>query len=141
MVSRRDLKTMAVAKLASVRALLESGHYDDAYYLSGYVLEIALKARICKIIDADYPENGEISKAFKTHKFDTLVKLAGLERRLDRQKNSGGPAFSTNWSILGLWNETDRYTCGQRNKQDVLDILDALEHPKDGIFTWIKKTW
>ncbi|MDG6028095.1 MAG: HEPN domain-containing protein [Candidatus Brocadia sp.] len=45
------------------KALFDKGLYDGSCYLAGYVIELALKARVCKILDmTDYPESGDISR-------------------------------------------------------------------------------
>ncbi|MCE2501279.1 MAG: HEPN domain-containing protein [Dehalococcoidia bacterium] len=47
MITAEDFRQVADERMADCRALLAAGRYDAATYLSGYVLEAALKACIC----------------------------------------------------------------------------------------------
>lgn len=142
MPTRQELKKLAKTRLLEAKALFDKGLYDGACYLAGYVIELALKARVCRILDiVDYPDSGEISRLFKTHKYDDLVKLSGLERKFEEAKKSN-PSLLTNWSVVTKWSEEFRYRpVGTNPMKHVQEIINALENPKDGIFTWIKKRW
>ena len=138
MPTRGELQKISKTRLKEVKVLYRNQLYDGAKYLSGYVVETALKARICKILDADYPESGDVSRSFMTHKLDQLVKLAGLQKALDRADIN----FKTNWSIVTSWSEVNRYKAiGTSSREDVEDILNALEDRNDGVLTWIKRRW
>ncbi len=98
MPTRAELKELARTRLKEAKTLYDSGLYDGASYLAGYVIELALKARICKILDLNvYPETGEIARSFKTHKLDDFIRLAGLQRKFDRAKASN-PSLLTVFS-------------------------------------------
>lgn len=141
MPSRNELKAISKTRLKEVKVLYHNQLYDGAKYLSGYAIETALKARICRILDSDYPESGEIAKSFLTHKLDILVKLGGLQNLLDNELNTN-INFKTNWSLATSWNEAFRYkTIGTSTQSEVQDIINALEDANDGILTWIKKRW
>jgi len=142
MLTRNELKELAKARLQEAKVLFDKGLYDGACYLAGYVVELALKARICKILDLDeYPQTGEISRAFKTHNYDNLLKLSGLERRFNDAIGTN-PSLLINWSVLEGWTEEFRYRpIGSSSKKDIERIINALDNPKDGVFTWIKRRW
>lgn len=141
MPSKDELKLISRTRFKEVKVLYRNRLYDGAKYLSGYVVETALKARVCRILDSDYPETGEIAKSFLTHKFDTLVRLGGLQKTLDNELNSNVD-FKTNWSLVTSWTEAFRYNpIGSSSQTDVQDIINALQDRNDGIFTWIKKRW
>lgn len=141
MPSKTELRAISKTRLREVKTLYNHQLYDGATYLSGYVIETALKARICKVLDSDYPETGEMSRSFLTHKFDILVKLGGLQKILDKELNSN-INFKTNWSLVTGWTEAFRYkSIGSSSKREVADLLNALEDKSDGVFTWIKKQW
>jgi len=141
-LTRTELKKLAETKLKEVKALYENELYDGAYYASGYVLEFALKARICKILNIDaFPEQRKISKLFKTHNLKDLIFLAGLEKEFNNAKANNSNLL-TNWSIISDWSEHLRYELvGSSQKESIEGIIEALEDPKDGVFTWIKKKW
>jgi hypothetical protein len=53
MKSQSGIEKLARQKLAAAKCLLENEHYDDAYYLAGYSIELYLKAVICKTLGVD----------------------------------------------------------------------------------------
>ena len=139
-----DLKDLAETKLRESKALLDAGFPDGAYYLAGYVIELALKARICKILQWDtYPHQDikEINKEFKTHKLYQLILLAGLSKDLENKKLND--KFSENWSLIADWNESMRYkkSTGKTRDEEVKNTIFAIEDSQNGIFTWLKNTW
>ena len=88
--------------------LADNGLYDGSRYLVGYVIELALEARICRVLDlAEYPDRGNLSGAFKTHKLNDLILLAGLQRKLADQ-TAASVAFLTNWYLVTNWSEEYR---------------------------------
>ena len=100
MDTRNKLKELAKARLHEAKVLCDKELYDGVCYLAGYVIELALKARICRISDlAEYPQTGEISRAFKTHKYSDLLKLSGLERIFNDAMGTN-PSLYWNWSLL-----------------------------------------
>ena len=81
MATSQQLKDLALLRLVEAEALFAAGLYDGAQYLSGYVVELALKARICRILDVDqYPEKGELKRVYAVHDLDQLLLLAGLQK-------------------------------------------------------------
>jgi len=142
MPSKTELKKLAKTRLNEAKVLYKEGFYDGACYLAGYVIELALKARICKVLDLDqYPDSGDISKSFKIHKLDDLLKLAGLQKKFDSAKVAQ-PNLFTNWSITTKWNESFRYLpVGNSAKVSTRETIEALEDKTDGVFTWITKFW
>jgi hypothetical protein len=53
MATYQQLKDLAHLRLREAEALFAAELYDGAKYLSGYVVELALKARICRVLDVD----------------------------------------------------------------------------------------
>lgn len=142
MPSRNEFILISETRLKEAKLLYANGMYDGAVYLLGYSLEAALKARICKILDSDYPDTGDHYRSFLTHKFEILIRLAGLQKQLDALKVANA-TFATNWSLLALaWSEQKRYTTiGTAAQADVADMIAALEDGTDGVLTWIKTLW
>jgi hypothetical protein len=147
--TRIDLQQLADSRLNEAKVLAQHHLYDGAVYLAGYALELAFKARICKVLDADYPTEGAYS-SFKTHSYSTLLRLAGLEKALDQVKLRDA-TFNSNWSILigtsgasGTegWSETWRYrSLGSVTAVDANRFLSALEDANSGVLTWLKTLW
>jgi len=141
MATGAELKAISDIRLQEVKALYNNGLYDGAKYLSGYVVESALKARICKILDQDYPEKNNDLRSYLTHKFDVLIILAGLKNLFYNESNNN-VNFKTNWSLVNDWKEFFRYQpVGTATQAEVRDVIIALEDPNDGILTWIKNKW
>src|ERR1700724_414682 len=92
MSTRRELQQLACLRLREAEALFNSGCHDGSAYLCGYVVELALKAAICATLGvADYPDD-RLKGAFKTHDFEQLKLLAGMEQ-----------AFTATTGVLTNW--------------------------------------
>lgn len=148
-LTRSSLQQLAESRLHEAKSLMRDGLYDGAVYLAGYSLELALKARICRLLDSDYPLEGPFI-SFKTHSYNTLLRLAGLEKALKAQRLRD-PDFDKYWYFLvgsngpdGTegWSESWRYrNLGTANEANVLSFIRALEDPTSGILTWLKTLW
>jgi HEPN domain-containing protein len=53
MANRNQLKELALLRRREAEVLFSANLYDGARYLAGYVLELALKARICRLLDVE----------------------------------------------------------------------------------------
>ncbi len=62
MITRTELRTLAVARLTDSQILFAGQRYDAAAYLCGYAIELALKARICKTLR--WPNFPDTNKEF-----------------------------------------------------------------------------
>ena len=83
MISTKDLRTIARARLRDAQVLLRSKRFDGAWYLCGYAVELALKARICRTLKwPGFPESAQDFKGLqsvKTHDLDILLRFSGVE--------------------------------------------------------------
>lgn len=138
MASYTELKILAESRMNEAKVLNENGHSDGAIYLAGYVVEFALKARICKNLGLDnYPDR---IKGFKEHSFENLIILAGLYKSWNQMK-ADSIEFNSNWNVISNWAVDLRYTyIEDSNKSKTLEYLNSLEG-EFGIFTWIKTLW
>jgi len=97
---------MAQAKLEDAEALLQAKRYDSAIYICGYAIELALKTRICLILNwNEFPSSkAEFQKyqSFKTHELDVLLRLAGAEAIMKTK-------YLNAWSEVADWNPEMRY--------------------------------
>jgi HEPN domain-containing protein len=86
MITATNLRKLARARLSDARALFAARRYDGAAYLSGYVVELALKARICRALRWDgFPETRQEFQSFatfRTHDLNVLLRLSGREKRI-----------------------------------------------------------
>ncbi|MBW8876725.1 MAG: HEPN domain-containing protein [Acidobacteria bacterium] len=133
------MKDLARLRLREAEALFAAGCYNGAVYLCGYAVEVALKARICRLLGVEsYPEGGRIKGAYAVHDLDQLLLLAGLREKIGLQEE---PLFK-NWGTTVPWNPDLRYRPpGTISRPEALVILDAIRHPKHGVLRWIKNYW
>lgn len=142
MANHKELKAIAKSRLRASRILLAHMDFDGAVYMMGYALECCLKAIICKRLNlAQYPDKNvstDKNNIFKTHKFDILLTLSGLEN--DFSLSTAPPRRSENWSLVTRWKPEIRYEpIGSRSEEDTKRMYEALVEDPDGIITWINK--
>jgi hypothetical protein len=86
MIPARDLRSVARARLRDAQVLLRAKRFDGAFYLCGYAVEVALKARICRALKwSGFPDAAHAFKALqslKTHDLEILLRLSGVEARI-----------------------------------------------------------
>jgi hypothetical protein len=137
--SRSGIEKLAKQKLAAAQCLLESGHYDDAYYLAGYSIELYLKAVICKTLRVDnfYSfeklDKKEIAKAYKSHNYNDLFVLSGIQTEFEAAITEE-PDFKDNWDFVNVWNEGTRYECDKDP-----DTARKFVNSSEIICSWIQK--
>jgi HEPN domain-containing protein len=125
MISATNLRKLARARLEDARALLNARRYDGAVYLGGYVVEIALKARICRTLRwSGFPETRQEFHAFasfRTHNLDVLLALSGRERRVKA-------THIADWWVAATWDPEIRYRLpGSTEKANAELLLRAAE--------------
>jgi HEPN domain-containing protein len=136
-LNRRDLQNLALTRLKEVEVLLNNRQYSGAYYLSGYVIECALKACIAKQTKKfDFPDKKTVMDSY-THDLEKLVKVAKLDTQLKSLLND--PDFSLRWSTVKDWSEESRYQ--KHNRQEALDIYSAITDPNHGVLQWLQQHW
>lgn len=124
MISRTELKKLARARLVDSKVLYEERRYDGAVYLSGYAIELALKARICRTLKwAEFPlstKEFESYKSLRTHNLDVLLSLSGIESKIKA-------GYFTEWSVIATWDPEVRYKSTKAKRTDALAMIDAVE--------------
>ena len=125
MISTKELRTIARERLRDARVLLRAKRFDGAWYLCGYAIELALKARICRTLKwSGFPESGDEFKGLqsvKTHDLAVLLKFSGVE----------GPVKAKHmaeWSVVLKWNPEKRYQASRLSTaQEAADMLRSVE--------------
>jgi hypothetical protein len=80
---RTTFQQLAESRLAEARLLLANGLPSGAYYLAGYAVECALKARIAAEFRAnEIPDKSRVNSIY-THNLRELLGLAGLKEELE----------------------------------------------------------
>lgn len=139
MVRKKELQGISKERLSSIKDLHEKGHYDLVVSESGLVVEMALKAAICKAIKEDkYPET---ERKYRIHEPERLVDLARLRTELDNEKVDN-LEFFISWSLLSKWSISFRYMpIGSSSKTVSKQYITALDDVKGGVHPWIMKHW
>jgi HEPN domain-containing protein len=136
-LNRRDLQNIALTRLKEVEVLLQNRQYSGAYYLSGYVIECALKACIAKQTRKfDFPDKKTVFDSY-THDLEKLVKVAKLDSELKTLLKDR--SFANRWALLKDWSEESRYE--KHDKQKALDIYSAITDPNHGVLQWVQQHW
>jgi HEPN domain-containing protein len=134
-LNRQDLQNLALTRLEEVEVLLNNHKYSGAYYLSGYVIECALKACIAKQTqEFDFPDKKTVMDSY-THDLEKLVKVAKLDKELKSLLNDAN--FSLRWLEVRDWSEESRYQT--HNRQKALDIYSAITDPTHGVLQWLQQ--
>ena len=139
-MTRNELQELARLRLREAEALYKSGFWDGCVYLSGYAVELALKARICRLLRiTEYPQTGSIAQSYRVHKLDQLKVLAGLSPDIDIVRNK---ELFDNWSKAVAWDPEQRYEpAGQYDATTAKVILDSIKAKPNGVLTWLTKRW
>jgi HEPN domain-containing protein len=77
MIGKADLETLAGVRLEDAKQLFASGQYSGAYYLSGYAIELAIKASIAKVFKANSIPDKAFVNAIYSHNLKDLLSLGG----------------------------------------------------------------
>lgn len=117
MISTKELRAIARGRLQDAKVLLRAKRFDGAWYLCGYAVELALKARICRTLKwPAFPESKhdfEGLQSVKTHDLEILLRFSGIA---DRVKTK----HMAEWSVVCLWNpekRIGRVGCRQSRRQ------------------------
>lgn len=138
---KAEIESLAACKLEEAQSLFDSGHYDAAYYLGGYAVELLLKARVCKLVGRDdfYDEgwmksNIKYPQTFRTHDLGVLLILSGLGNFLANENRTVPKYVKKSWILVSNWNADSRYLTG-KTRADVEKFLLSIKN----ITTWIRK--
>jgi hypothetical protein len=116
-----DFDALADARFQDAEALLAAGRYEGARYLCGYVVELKLKARICRAHGWQaFPPHPALSQALKTHKLEVLLLLSGLHATMLTSTRS-----STLWAAVASWDPELRYDTAPATAQDAQIMIEA----------------
>ncbi len=125
MLDRDQLSAIAEARLSDAGALLEAGRHDCANYMCGYAVEVALKAKICRVLNwPAYPETrGEFRnyQSFRTHNLDVLLHLSGTEKTVRLKR-------PIEWSVVAGWDPETRYKpVGTFSEEDARSMIESAK--------------
>lgn len=150
-----EIKKIARLRLREAKLLTENNLLDGAFYLTGYSVELMLKAKTCEhfgvpnLFDESGGDTkdqlqlwkiGEIRKAVKVHNLYQLLVFSGLKRKFDTDRASNKNLMKANSLLFGRWDENCRYLPEgtMTSKKDMAALVKALEENPNGIRTWIE---
>lgn len=124
MIARNDLRKMAKARLKDAEVLFQHARYDSATYLSGYAIELALKARLCMVLKwEEFPESNkdfEDYRSFRTHDLNVLLSLSKKQDLIITNHEQI-------WRTVESWSSDARYKrVGSVDKAAAMKMLDAV---------------
>ena len=134
--TRAEFQGLAEKRLVEAKALLDLGMWDGAYYLTGYAVELALKA--CIIAMGIFPPYRDFSKDCYTHAVEKLVGLAGLDD-LRKSAMDADPDLKNNWALARDWSEEKRYH--RIDEAEARSLYMAIADEVHGVLPWIKTRW
>lgn len=125
MISTADMRKIARARLRDAQVLLRAKRFYGAFYLCGYAVELALKARICRTLRwQGFPESARDFKGFqllRTHDLEVLLRFSGVEGRVKAR-------HFAEWSVVLDWNPEKRYqVIGALLPWQATDMLTCVE--------------
>jgi HEPN domain-containing protein len=91
------LNELSNERIADAEKLLEAGQYQSVVYLSGYAIETAFKARICRHLNWPYYKLDH--KFFKTHDLKTLLDFTGKQNEILRTSAWSYIYNTLNWVV------------------------------------------
>lgn len=138
MISKRSLETLAQTRLDDAVHLFQMSRYSAAYYLTGYAVELGIKACIAGVFQANVIPERSFVNAVYSHNLDDLVGLAGIKRQLEEDM-SDDPQLSAAWATASRWNEASRYE--MKDQFDAASIIEAVGNENHGVLQWLKKHW
>lgn len=130
---------MSQSRINESELLINNGFLDGGFYLSGYAIEFALKAVICKRLSVEmFDKNdvkGDISKPFCIHNPKILVVFAGLRKKLEEDKASDNE-LSKAWNKVSEWSEERRYepNCQETTAKEFLKAVKTFRK-------WVEPYW
>lgn len=135
---RATFQQLAEERLNEAQLLLTSGRPSGAYYLAGYAVECALKARIAaKFRESEIPSLSFLQRVY-THDLVKLLSLAGLDDELDADMKTNANLEAC-WTIVSDWTEQSRYEIW--TIEAAKTIVDAVEVDGKGMLPWLRNRW
>ena len=138
-MNRADFRQLAQCRLEEAQVLLRNRKFSGAYYLAGYSIECALKARLAKQTKLyDFPPEPNFVREIYSHDLKQLLSKANLVKIFDREKGHD-LQFGVNWTVVSRWTAKSRYEVQGERKARA--IVKAVSDPQHGVLRCIKRFW
>lgn len=139
-MNRVELRQLAEDRALDAQVLLANGRWSGAYYLAGYAVECGLKAGVLVHIERTgiIFEDKKYAEKCWTHDLNDLMTFAGLQEALatDTGVNAN---LRDNWLSVRDWSELSRYQLIP--EAEARTLVDAVNHPTNGMLPWIRIRW
>lgn len=129
------LVSIADARLREAGRLHTGKMMTGAAYISGYAVEILLKALIADRHFGKWFPLLRVPDQFKTHNLDVLLKHSGYSDQL-RMAVENNRILGVNWTIAKQWKTELRYMNLKAREAD--DIFTAMASPDNGVAAWLR---
>lgn len=128
-------RKLASKRFTEAKLLNKKRLYSGAYYLGGYVIELALKACYCRNVKKGSfpPERGIYNKLY-SHDLNNLLDVSGIKSNFNTEALTNN-SLQTAWNIAKEWSEDTRYTIFKK------DDSESLLNSVDIVFRWIQTKW
>jgi len=137
-MDRATLQAIALAKLNDAELLFAHGRHSNSFYLFGYAVEIAIKARISLLFRPETIPDRKLVNAVYSHNLNELIGLAGLGDELKAER-TGSAVFDGHWSTVSDWNESARYEVIGPFRATAM--RNATMDEEAGVFKWLQERW
>ena len=140
MPDRATLQELAAIRLEEAKLLMRGGQFSGAYYIAGYAIECALKARIAARFRADEIPDKKMVTDVYTYHLAALMGLSELGTSFDAARQTD-PELDRRWSIVKNWSEQARYSIW--TEAQALAMIDAMggNGKTGGLFQWLSARW
>lgn len=138
-MTRSELQKLAKMRLDDGSILLRARRYAACYYVLGYAVECALKARIARQFRANTIPDWRTVKDVYTHDLQALVGLADLKDRQEEEFRRD-PSLRENWHVVKDWSTDLRYATKVEGRK-VREFASAIADPMHGVFQWLQRHW
>jgi hypothetical protein len=112
---RKLLQEVAKLRLDEAKLLMRERLFSGAYYVAGYAVECALKAKIATQFKANEIPDKSLVNNIYTHDLEALLRLSGLQVELETTRQND-PRLYNRWLIVKNWTEQARYTLWTEDK-------------------------
>jgi HEPN domain-containing protein len=130
--SREEWQQLCHVRIEDADALFRNGRYDAAYYLAGYAVECAFKARIVTLLEGYFsPAAKYVRENLYIHSLVKLLESAELNIVLESEP------IGTHWGIVKEWKETSRYDFPVQTRESSERMLESVRKVVD----CIKQYW
>ena len=130
--SLADLRSAREEREREAVVLMSSGCVAMALALRLYALEIAVKIRICEVLDLDL-----LPASCKTHDLTVLLPFSGCHRQI---RSGSDPLLTSSWDALANFSKQRlndmRYVPSSALEPELADkLLKALDDPEHGVLS------